>query len=470
MSKPLTSRLGRTGLLHPTHKTGKQQTGPSSSLRPFDSSLLDQISESVEAPARGEEDGLWGMNSSEIERNKQRPSSEYHLHDFVYFRGIQKDDIPHPFRVGQMMNFEKTGHMERVTVQHFGRYDDLEAASEDRSEQGERDPRHLYASRVSYRLSKNVLCGHCVVRHYREFCKLEDELRYQENQFYVKFLSRIANPAINICTKNLVPLKPDDLRQCTKPSCKNRTEQGATNPHIPLKCLALFHGAGGLSLGLEQAGCIVTKWAIDAYPSAHVTLKTNFPDVAAILQDTNAVLRRAIELAEGKHPPPLFQLNSKTERCPDLPRPGEVDIIIGGPPCQGFSRLNPFASALDSRNSLIGNALSYVDFLHPRFVLLENVPPLLKMSSTVRDETGDEEHIENAFAKLIVSFLVQRGYQVRFKVLQAGQHGAPQGRSRAIFWAAWHGEVLPDFPFPLIRGIRKQAIAEMRTAVHRIRP
>ncbi|KZT51804.1 S-adenosyl-L-methionine-dependent methyltransferase [Calocera cornea HHB12733] len=411
-------------------------------------SILDSLEDSIEEAAKGDLEGVWGLDDDRVGGPSPHPQEPYHVHDFVYIRGLNDREGNQPFRIGQIRDFRGSDRDPRVIVRLFARWDDLNGVP-DEGILRPKDSCHLCATRVHHNLSTLDLRGLCVVRHHEELSEASTTRHPGEQGFYVKYICSAERLTGPLTKNNFLLLRPNDLQQCANSRCKDRRHSRNKVLKEPLKCLELFHGAGGLSLGLEQAGCIVTKWVVDASPSAHATFRANFPDAAAILQDTNEVLRRAVDLSEGKDPPPLYQIGSHTERCPELPRPGEVDIIIGGPPCQGFSRLNSFATANDKRNTLIGNALSYVDFFQPRFVLLENVRPLLHMSSTLRRNGSDEEEVvENAFAKLIVGFLVERGYQVRFKVLQAVQYGAPQERNRVIFMAALRGETLPEFPLP----------------------
>jgi len=137
------------------------------------------------------------------------------------------------------------------------------------------------------------------------------------------------------------------------------------------------------------------------------------------------------------------------EELPPMPRKGEVDFIYGGPPCQSFSMMNHNKKADDIRNTLVCNMLSYVEFYRPLYFLLENVTGLLfyplKGRQNGRSIIGG---IKMGVVKFILRALISLGYQVQFKVLQAGQYGAPQGRRRVIFWGSKQGVPLPKFPLP----------------------
>ena len=92
----------------------------------------------------------------------------------------------------------------------------------------------------------------------------------------------------------------------------------------------------------------------------------------------------------------------------------QVDLLCGGPPCQGFSGMNRFNSRQYSafRNSLIVTYLSYCDFYRPRFFILENVRNFVSFK-------------RNMVLKLAMRCLVRMGYQCTFGILQAGNYGTP---------------------------------------------
>ena len=117
------------------------------------------------------------------------------------------------------------------------------------------------------------------------------------------------------------------------------------------------------------------------------------------------------------------------------PRKGEVDLLCGGPPCQGFSLLNSFSEgdAARFKNSLISTYLSYCDFFRPKYFILENVKNFAQFGN-------------GQILRLCIRALVLMGYQCQFGVLQAGNFGVPQNRRRAILLAAAPDVKLPKFP------------------------
>nr|GME13820.1 DNA (cytosine-5)-methyltransferase CMT3-like [Ipomoea batatas] len=131
-----------------------------------------------------------------------------------------------------------------------------------------------------------------------------------------------------------------------------------------------------------------------------------------------------------------------------FPLPGGVDVICGGPPCQGISGFNRFRNTKnpleDPKNKQLKVFMDMVDFLRPRFVLMENVVDLLKFS--------------NGFlGRYALSRLVGLNYQARLGMMAAGAYGLPQFRMRVFMWGALRAEKLPQYPLPthnvVVRGV-----------------
>ncbi|KAJ0989886.1 hypothetical protein J5N97_008242 [Dioscorea zingiberensis] len=122
-----------------------------------------------------------------------------------------------------------------------------------------------------------------------------------------------------------------------------------------------------------------------------------------------------------------------------LPLPGDVDVICGGPPCQGISGLNRFrnfdAPLDDEQNRQIVVFMDIVRFLKPKYVLMENVVDILKFA-------------KGALGRYALSRLVCMSYQARLGIMAAGCYGLPQFRLRAFIWGCHPQERLPQFPLP----------------------
>lgn len=180
--------------------------------------------------------------------------------------------------------------------------------------------------------------------------------------------------------------------------------------------LDLFAGCGGLSLGLEAAG-FATRWACEWDADAAATFADSHPSALVYREDANVFLSRTASGEGG------------------TPQPGEVDLLAGGPPCQGFSGYNRYRSPEDPRNSLVETFLAFVELLKPRCVLMENVPGMLQMEG-------------GTTARLIFAALDELGYEVRLGILQAGHYGLPQNRWRVFVFGVRAGERVPEFPAP----------------------
>lgn len=188
----------------------------------------------------------------------------------------------------------------------------------------------------------------------------------------------------------------------------------------------LFAGAGGLALGFEQAGFDIVA-AVEFDPIHAAIHELNFPQTKVICGDMNDVTGKQIRAAAG--------LN------------GEIDVIVGGPPCQGFSLIGHRVLE-DPRNSLVFHFLRIVKELKPRMFVMENVPGMA---------TG--AHCD-LLHELIEQFQ-EIGYQVRlpYRTLNARSYGVPQDRERLFMLGARKGEKCPEYPSPThrMRGTRGNA-------------
>lgn len=166
------------------------------------------------------------------------------------------------------------------------------------------------------------------------------------------------------------------------------------------RILDLFSGAGGFSYGMEKNAHFKTVIAVDFNPNALATFKYNMPDTHIITGDiTNAEIKKQIiELSEQLH----------------------VNMIIGGPPCQGFSLKGKKLGLNDPRNYLFNEYLSIVETLRPDVFTIENVKALLSTSA-------------GWFKDQIIEKVKRLGYHVSYGVLNSSMFGVPQARERAIF-------------------------------------
>lgn len=180
------------------------------------------------------------------------------------------------------------------------------------------------------------------------------------------------------------------------------------------KTVDLFCGCGGISCGMERAGFDV----IAGFDTEGVFLQSfsvNFPNAKAILRDlSTTALDDLLDLIGMKQ--------------------GELDLLTGGPPCQGFSKNVPRKNRYfeDPKNKLVVAFLKVAEKMRPRFVLMENVAEM-------------KNGFDQTYTTLIVEQLESYGYTVKYGVLYAPNFGVPQRRRRAFFLASRDSE---SFAFP----------------------
>lgn len=173
--------------------------------------------------------------------------------------------------------------------------------------------------------------------------------------------------------------------------------------------ISLFAGAGGMDLGFKKAGFNII-WANDFEKDAVATYKKNIGD-HIILGD-------------------ITKIDIENE----LPDEEEVDLVIGGFPCQGFSVNNTKRNMKDKRNFLYLELLKVIKYKKPKFFVAENVKGLLSM------ENGK-------IINMIVKDFEKLGYKVDYRLLNAADYGVPQARERVIIIG---NRINVDNPFPVI--------------------
>ena len=179
-----------------------------------------------------------------------------------------------------------------------------------------------------------------------------------------------------------------------------------------MNCVDIFSGCGGLTLGLHKAG-IQGLFAIEKSVDAFSTLKFNLIDRLGHFQWPEWLPRQAHDINK-------VLKNHKTEL--EALR-GQVDLLAGGPPCQGFSLAGRRRNS-DRRNQLVHSYINMVDAIQPKCLLLENVKGF-----TIPFKVNGEEKL---YSSLVVDELRARDYDVAFKLLDFSQFGVPQKRTRFI--------------------------------------
>lgn len=163
-----------------------------------------------------------------------------------------------------------------------------------------------------------------------------------------------------------------------------------------MKVADLFCGVGGLSQGFVWAGCKIAL-GIEHDPEIALSYKKNHPDTDVYVNDIRNLDFKEIH---QKHP--------------------IIDIVIGGPSCQGFSQKGKRLNLEDPRNFLFQSFVDFVAEFSPKYFVLENVPEIITTSG-------------GFFCNEIISAFKQIGYSVRYGVLNAADFGVPQDRRRAVF-------------------------------------
>ena len=202
----------------------------------------------------------------------------------------------------------------------------------------------------------------------------------------------------------------------------------------------VFAGCGGLSLGLKRAGW-QGLFAIEKDPFAFETLSANFlADGSRFPYAWPTWLEQKASSVEdllAKHRQDLLALRNK------------VDLLAGGPPCQGFSSAGRRRSD-DPRNAMVERYLELVEILEPRLLLLENVRGFM-LDFKARANPLVEVH-ENFAAKL--TRRLDATYFVQSILLKASDYGIPQNRPRFILVGVRRGANLPINPLTSLMRVR----------------
>jgi DNA (cytosine-5)-methyltransferase 1 len=186
-----------------------------------------------------------------------------------------------------------------------------------------------------------------------------------------------------------------------------------------VRIIDLFCGTGGFSKGFENSAKTQFKviLGIDILQDSVATFKANHKDAIGLCADINKVKKSTLitdyKIAKDS-----------------------IDLIIGGPPCQGFSSIRPFRSINDNdpRNNLYLSFVSFVDFFKPKMFIMENV-------------VGLATHKNGETIEIIQNTFFSRGYETEWKILNAANYGVPQKRERLIIFGVIKGAKI-HFPEP----------------------
>ncbi|PAK21370.1 hypothetical protein CJJ23_02410 [Mycoplasmopsis agassizii] len=180
-----------------------------------------------------------------------------------------------------------------------------------------------------------------------------------------------------------------------------------------LKVIDLFCGVGGFSYGFEMTNLYEVVLGVDIWETALNTFKKNHSSTNLLLNDITKVELSYWEKYKNK-----------------------IDVIIAGPPCQGFS-MSGKREINDVRNTLFEQVVNVAEIIEPKYIVIENVVGLLSM----KNDQGEDikELIQKSFENI--------GYRVNYKVLNAADYGVPQSRKRVIFLISKNYPL--DFPDPI---------------------
>uniref|UniRef100_A0A803KLX9 Cytosine-specific methyltransferase n=1 Tax=Chenopodium quinoa TaxID=63459 RepID=A0A803KLX9_CHEQI len=237
-------------------------------------------------------------------------------------------------------------------------------------------------------------------------------------------------------------------------SDSDEAPQGNESSNSEITVLDLYCGCGAMSTGLclganLHGSNLVTRWAVDVNQFACQSLALNHPE-------TNVRWKGYGEKDDTWEP--LEGLSNCREKIGEfvkkgykekiLPFPGDVDVVCGGPPCQGISGFNRFRNAenplADPKNEQLVVYMDVVNYLKPKYALMENVVDLVKFS-------------KGFLGRYALGRLVDMNYQARMGMMAAGAYGLPQFRMRVFIWGAQPSEKLPQYPLPthdlVLRGV-----------------
>jgi len=342
-------------------------------------------------------------NQRESAKNKKL-YPEYHRKN-CYVKG-NAFSVDKPFQIGLVKSIIGNKNKLSLLVQKFYRPEDTILQPKDYVTKGLNE---VFWSDEVERVEISDMISKCSVRYSTQH-EVYDELeQMKEPSFYYK-------QKFDAKSKKFSDL-PDSKGSSSSTKLKKTS-------YKKLATMEVFAGCGGLSEGLKQSGVADLKWAIEIDSSAAESYKKNNPQTKVFTQDSSVIFRDLLSDSE--------------EVKKQYPRKGEVELLCGGPPCQGYSGINRHFQKDYSKfqNTLVAGFLSYCDYYRPRFIIIENVRRLMNYGKG------------NAI-KVIMAVLLRFNYQCTFAILQAGHYGVPQTRCRAIILAAAPGEKLPFYPEPL---------------------
>lgn len=211
------------------------------------------------------------------------------------------------------------------------------------------------------------------------------------------------------------------LEKPLKKDSKKRTKANLSENNRKYTLVDLFSGIGGFHNGFLDTDRFDLKLAVDFNKECALFHQVNFPELPFEQMD-------------------ISKIDKSFYKKRNI---SDVDVLIGGPPCQGFSTIGARASSnqekrlkYDIRNNLIGHFIEQVRILKPKYFLMENVRGLT---------TYKGGHF---FTDVLEEFNSLKGYTVNYKILNAVDYGVPQSRQRTFVFGNRIGYDINDFPAP----------------------
>ncbi len=198
----------------------------------------------------------------------------------------------------------------------------------------------------------------------------------------------------------------------------------------PVNCLSFFSGAMGLDLGLEKAG-ISTLLACEIDKASRKTISANRPEIALIGDIRDYSAEQVLAAA--------------------CLRAGDVDIMVGGPPCQSFSSAGKRQGFNDERGNVFLTYIDRIIEIQPKFAIIENVRGLLSAALAhtphqLRNKDNYKMSVDEVRGSALlyaIEKLKQAGYGLSFNLYNSANFGSPQKRERVVIICARDGLQLP---------------------------
>lgn len=215
------------------------------------------------------------------------------------------------------------------------------------------------------------------------------------------------------------------------------------------RVISLFSGAMGLDIGLEQTGRFEVLACVEKEPSFCATIRANH---------SAGRLHKDLQVFEGD----ISDIDPATVLNACGLKRGELDVLVGGPPCQAFSTAGRRMATQDPRGTLLWQFLRFVDYMQPKFFLMENVRGLLSAALkhrpiADRPEKGglplESDELPGSVVRLFAEDLQSlesscgNGYHMDCFEVNAVNYGAPQLRERVLFVGNRFNAIV-DFPDP----------------------